>query len=92
MHSKLDPTLNVSNRLWLGRLPESVFGYEQAAGNPRHCWYGRGVVLRRNREWAGTENEKPPQTGVPGVLASVAPLPETAPALGRSKKRKGEQS
>lgn len=45
---------------------------EQGAGNPRHCWRGRGGVLRRNREWAGTENESGPETGQFEAAASFA--------------------
>jgi hypothetical protein len=51
-------------------------------GNPRQCWRGCGGVFRRNREFAGTENGKQPETGLPGSAASVAGRPEPAPALG----------
>ena len=65
----------------------SDFRYEQAAGNSRHCWFGRGVVLRRNRERAGTEKEKPPETGLSGAAASVAARPKPAPTVGKQTKK-----
>jgi len=71
---------------------ESIFCNEQATGNPRHCLNRCGGGLRRNRECAETENGKPPETGSSVVKASVAASPESVPALGCSKKRKGEQS
>jgi hypothetical protein len=72
----------------LGRQREGDFRDEQAAGSPRHCWFGRGDVRRRNREWAGTEKEKPPETGLSGAAASVAARPKPAPTLGGTGEKK----
>jgi hypothetical protein len=63
------------------------FRDEQVAGNPRLCWFGREVVLRRNRQWAGTENEKPADTGLSSAAASVAAGPEPAPNRGDGRKK-----
>ena len=64
------------------------FHDEQAAVNPCHCWFRHGGVLRRNREWTGTENGKPPKTGLSLAAPSVAALPETAQTLGAQHKKK----
>ncbi len=64
------------------------FRDEQAAGNPHHCRFWSGVVLRRNRELAGTDNGKPSETGASGAAASVAAWPEPAPALGKTDEKK----
>src|SRR6218665_728457 len=70
-----------------GRLREGGFPDERSVENPRPCWGRCSGVLRRNREWAGTENAKPPETGVSGAVASVAAWPEPAPALGGTGKK-----
>ena len=74
-------------RSGVGSPGESGFADEQAARKPRCCWRGCGGVLRRNREWAGTESGKAPETGPSGVVASAAAWPEPAPALGISGKK-----
>jgi hypothetical protein len=55
-----------------GRPREGGSPDEQGRTNPRYCWRARGGVLRRNREWAGTENENVPGTGQFGAAASFA--------------------
>ncbi|MDO4705223.1 MAG: hypothetical protein Q4A98_03295 [Comamonadaceae bacterium] len=74
------------------RLREGGFPDEQAAGNPHQCWVRCEVLLRRNREWAASENGKRPDTKVSGAAASFAARPEPAPVLAFQGKKKGGQS